>query len=290
MLYHTFDFLSTQKLIKRFCAQNSSFFLRFPPDSSGSILRFLVIIMDSLNSFTGQVRRCVDDYNMIEAGDAIAVGISGGKDSLILLAALRCLQRYYPKPFTLLGITIDAGFPDMDFTPVAAWCEEIGVPFITVKTDIREIVFDVRQEQNPCSLCSKLRKGALNNAALANGCNKVALGHHYDDAINTFFMSLIFEGRLSTFQPVTFLDRSGVTQIRPLLYAPESRIKGLVKTMELPVVKSTCPMDTDSKRREIQQLVADLQKQYPEVKKKAFGAIQRLPLPGWEKAEGRRDR
>lgn len=241
--------------------------------------------MDSINSFTGQVRRCVDDYNMIEAGDAIAVGISGGKDSLILLAAMEWLRRYYPKPFTLLGITIDAGFPGMDYTPVSDWCRELGVPYTVLKTDIREIVFDIRQEPNPCSLCSKLRKGALNNAALANGCNKVALGHHYDDVINTFFMSLIFEGRLSTFQPVTFLDRSGVTQIRPLLYAPEARIRGLAKTMELPVVTSTCPMDTDSKRREIQQLVTDLQKQYPEVKKKAFGAIQRLPLPGWERED-----
>lgn len=246
--------------------------------------------MDTLNSFTGQVRRCVDDYAMIQAGDAIAVGISGGKDSLITLAALRCLQRYYPQPFTLLGITIDSGFEGMDFTPVADWCAEIGVPYTIIKTDIREIVFDIRQEQNPCSLCAKLRKGALNNAAIANGCNKVALGHHYDDAINTFFMSLFFEGRLSTFQPVTDLDRSGIIQIRPLLYVPESRIKGLASQMDLPIVRSTCPKDTDSKRREIQRLVADLQKQYPELKKKAFGAIQRMPLPGWEKAEGRRDR
>ncbi len=246
--------------------------------------------MDTLNSFTGQVRRCVDDYGMIEAGDAIAVGISGGKDSLILLAALRCLQHYYPKPFTLLGITIDAGFEGMDFAPVATWCQELGVPYTIIKTDIREIVFDIRQEQNPCSLCAKLRKGALNTAARENGCNKMALGHHYDDAIHTFFMSLIFEGRLSTFQPVTFLDRSGITQIRPLLYTPEYRIRSLAQQLEVPVVTSTCPKDSDSKRREIQNLVTDLQKQYPELKKKAFGAIQRLPLPGWEKQEGRRDR
>ena len=245
--------------------------------------------MDTLNSFTGQVRRCVDDYGMIAAGDAIAVGISGGKDSLITLAALRQLQTYYPKPFTLLGITVDAGFEGMDFTPVARWCETIDVPYTIIKTDIREIVFDIRQEQNPCSLCANLRKGALNNAARERGCGKVALGHHYDDAIHTFFMSLFFEGRLSTFQPVTFLDRSGITQIRPLLYTPEYRIRNLAQQLELPVVASTCPRDTDSKRREIQQLVADLQKQYPELKKKAFGAIQRLPLPGWEKQAGRRD-
>lgn len=239
--------------------------------------------MEQLQSFTGVVRRCVDDYAMLEAGDAVAVGVSGGKDSLAALAALRSLQRYYPKPFTLRAVTIDGGFPDMDFTPVANWCRTLDVPYTVVKTDIREIVFDIRREPNPCSLCAKLRKGALNNAAKALGCNKVALGHHYDDAVNTFMMSLIFEGRLSCFQPVTYLDRSGVTQIRPLLYAEERRIKGLAKQLALPVVRSTCPMDAGSKRREIQALVGDLQRQYPEIKQKVFGAMQRLPLPGWER-------
>lgn len=237
--------------------------------------------MDPFDRFVGLVRRCVDDYGMIEAGDAVAVGISGGKDSLVLLAALRRLRDYYPKPFTLRAVTVDAGFPDMDFAPVADWCAGLGVPYTIIKTDIREIVFDIRREPNPCSLCAKLRKGALNNAAKSLGCGTVALGHHNDDAVNTFLMSLVFEGRLSCFCPVTHLDRSGITQIRPMLYAGEGRIASLAKSMALPVVTSTCPMDTDSKRREIQRLVKELEKTYPDLKEKIFGAMQRLPLDGW---------
>ena len=239
--------------------------------------------MDRFQRFTGLVRRCVDDYAMLEEGDSVAVGISGGKDSLLLLAALRQLQRYHPSRFTLHALTIDSGFEGMDFAPVAQWCERLEVPYTIIKTDIREIVFEIRKEPNPCSLCAKLRKGALNTAAKSLGCNKLALGHHYDDAVNTFLMSLIFEGRLSCFRPVTYLDRSGMTQIRPLLYAGEDTVVELVKSMELPVVRSTCPMDTDSKRREIQQLVKTLEATYPELKAKIFGAMQRLPLPGWER-------
>ena len=240
--------------------------------------------MDDLNAFTGVVRRCVDDYAMLDAGDAVAVGVSGGKDSLVTLAALRRLQSYYPKPFTLQAVTCDMGFDDMDFSPVAAWCESLGVPYTIVKTDIRQIVFDIRQETNPCSLCAKMRKGALNGAALSLGCSKVALGHHFDDAVETFLMNLLLEGRVGCFRPVTHLDRSGVTQIRPLLYAGETRVANLAKRLALPVVKTTCPMDATSKRHEFKALIAALSVQYPDLKNKIFGAMQRLPLDGWERS------
>ena len=237
--------------------------------------------MDSLNAFTGVVRRCVDDYGMIAPGDRIAVGISGGKDSLVLLASLAYLRRYYPAPFELEGITIDTGFPGMDFSGVEKMCEELGVRYTLIPTDIREIVFDARQEENPCSLCSKMRRGALNTAMKEHGCNKLALGHHFDDAVETFMMSLVFEGRLSNFKPVTYMSRADVTQIRPLLYIGEQRSANLARQLELPVVKSTCPMDHTSKRQEIKDLLTSLSQQYPDLRSKVFGAMQRLPLDGW---------
>lgn len=237
--------------------------------------------MDSLNAFTGVVRRCVDDYGMIAPGDRIAVGISGGKDSLVLLASLAYLRRYYPAPFALEGITIDTGFPGMDFSGVEKMCGELSVPYTRVPTDIREIVFDARQEENPCSLCSKMRRGALNTTMKEHGCNKLALGHHFDDAVETFMMSLLFEGRLSCFKPVTYMSRADVTQIRPLLYIGEQRSANLARQLDLPVVKSTCPMDRTSKRQEIKDLLTALSAQYPDLRSKVFGAMQRLPLDGW---------
>jgi len=239
--------------------------------------------MDSLNSLTGMVRRCVDDYNMISAGDRIAVGISGGKDSLVLLAALSHLRRYYPAPFELEAITIDLGFEGMDFSGVAEMCEELGVPYTRVETDIREIVFDAREESNPCSLCAKMRRGALNTALKAHGCAKLALGHHFDDAVETFMMSLLFEGRINCFSPVSYMDRMGVTLIRPLLYVGELRSANMAKALSLPVVKSTCPLDRTSKRAEAKELLDTLSGTYPDLRSRIFGAMQRLPLPGWEK-------
>ncbi|MBQ2896295.1 MAG: tRNA 2-thiocytidine biosynthesis protein TtcA [Oscillospiraceae bacterium] len=237
--------------------------------------------MDTLNSFTGLVRRCVDDYGMIAENDRICVGVSGGKDSLILLLALRHLQTFYPLPFELEAVTVDAGFPDMDFSPVERLCEEIGVKYTRLTTDIREIVFDIRQESNPCSLCSKMRKGALNNYVRDNGFNKLALGHHFDDAVETFMMSLLLEGRLSCFKPVTYMSRSGVTQIRPMLYAGEKRVANLADTLAVPVIHNTCPEDKTSKRAEFKALLAALSQQYPDLRSKVFGAMQRLPLDGW---------
>jgi tRNA(Ile)-lysidine synthase TilS/MesJ len=238
-----------------------------------------------LNEFTGTVRRAVDDYNMIQAGDKVAVGVSGGKDSMLLLVALNHLKRFYPKPFELEAITIELGFEGMDFTPVKEMCAELGIPYTCLKTDIKEVVFDVRQESNPCSLCAKMRRGALNNTITEHGVTKLALGHHFDDAVETFMMSLLFEGRLSCFRPVTYLDRSGVTQIRPLVYAGEQKIANVAAALELPIVENPCPQDKASKRYEIKKLLQEMCQSYPDMKSKVFGALQRFPLDGWQPAE-----
>ncbi|MBS5432787.1 MAG: tRNA 2-thiocytidine(32) synthetase TtcA [Clostridia bacterium] len=239
----------------------------------------------ALNEFTGTLRRAVDDYDMIQAGDKVAVGVSGGKDSMLLLAALNHLKSFYPRPFELEAITIELGFEGMDFSPVAELCRRLGVPYTRLKTDIKEIVFDVRKEDNPCSLCAKMRRGALNDAIKAQGISKLALGHHFDDAVETFMMSLLFEGRLSCFRPVTYMDRSGVTQIRPLVYAGEQKISRLAEELNLPIVENSCPQDKASKRHEIKTLLGTLSGSYPDMKSKIFGAMQRLPLPGWQPKE-----
>ena len=236
----------------------------------------------ALNEFSGTVRRAVDDYRMIEEGDRIAVGVSGGKDSMLLLAALQHLSTYYPKKFTVEAVTIELGFEGMDFTPVREYCGKLGIAYTCLKTDIKEIVFDVRREDNPCSLCAKMRRGAINDAITQRGITKLALGHHFDDAVETFAMSLLLEGRISCFRPVTFLDRSGVTQIRPLIYAGEKKIAALAQELQLPIVENPCPEDKTSKRYEIKMLLAQMAGEYPDVKSKIFGAMQRLPLPGWE--------
>ena len=237
-----------------------------------------------LNEFTGTIRRAVDDYGMIEEGDRIAVGVSGGKDSLLLLLAMNHLQSFYPKRFELEAITVELGFEGMDFSPVAELCSSLDIQYTRIKTDIKEVVFDVRNEDNPCSLCAKMRRGAINGAITERGIHKLALGHHFDDAIETFMMSLLFEGRLSCFRPVTFLDRTGVTQIRPLIYAGEQKIANVAQALKLPVVENPCPQDKTSKRWEIKQLLSNMAAEYPDMKSKIFGAMQRLPLAGWEPA------
>ena len=229
----------------------------------------------------GLVRRCVDDYQMIEEGDRIAVGVSGGKDSLTLLVLLANLRKYYPKHFDLEAITIDMGLPGMDFSPVENLCRDLDVPFTCVHTEIGPIIFDFRHEKNPCSMCAKMRRGALNDALVSRGFNKIALGHHYDDAVETFLLSLVYEGRLNCFQPVTHLSRTGVTQIRPMLYIGEKAIVNFAYRQQLPVVCNTCPADKSTKRQEIKELLAHLQETYPDLKTKIFGAMQRLPLPEW---------
>jgi tRNA(Ile)-lysidine synthase TilS/MesJ len=232
-----------------------------------------------MQKMMGLVRRCVEDYNMINPGEKIAVGISGGKDSLVLLQLLAGLREY--SDFELEAVTIDMGL-GMDYAPVREFCENLNVPYTVVQTQIGPIIFDHRKEKNPCSMCSKMRRGALNQAILDRGIRKIALGHHYDDAVETFVMSLIYEGRISCFQPVTDLDRTGVIQIRPMLYIHERTVDNFATRMELPVVKNRCPVDKNTKREEIKQLVYDLSRTYPDLKERIFGAMQRLPLPEWE--------
>ena len=239
----------------------------------------------ALNEFTGTVRRAVDDYDMIQEGDRVAVGVSGGKDSMLLLLALNHLKSFYPKPFELSAVTIELGFEGMDFTPVKDMCAELNIPYACLKTDIKEIVFDVRKEDNPCSLCAKMRRGALNDYLRENGIGKLALGHHFDDAVETFMMSLLFEGRISCFRPVTYLDRSGITQIRPLVYCGEQKIANLAAQLNVPVVENPCPQDKASKRWEIKQMLKTMSADYPDMKSKIFGAMQRQPLPGWQPKE-----
>ena len=218
---------------------------------------------------------------MIEPGDRIAVGVSGGKDSLTLLTLLAALREYVPYSYDLTAITIDMGLGGMDFSPVARLCERLGVPYSRVETEIGPIIFEHRKENNPCSLCAKMRRGALNQALLEQGFSKVALGHHYDDAVETFLMSLLFEGRIGCFEPVTYLDRTGVTQIRPMLYLTEGMVRTFAAEHDLPVVHNPCPADKHTKRQEIKELVAVLSKTYPDLKTRVFGAMQRLPLPQW---------
>ena len=234
-----------------------------------------------MQKLIGLVRRCVQDYHMIEEGDRIGVGVSGGKDSVALLAFLAELRKYNDKKFEVEAVTIDMGL-GMDYSSIQQLCDRLDVKFNLVKTEIGPIIFDHRKEKNPCSMCSKMRRGALNQAILERGMNKLALGHHYDDAVETFMMSLIYEGRISCFQPVTDLDRTGIIQIRPMLYIHEKSIDSFVKRNDLPVITNRCPVDKYTKREEIKQLVYDLSATYPDLRERIFGAMQRLPLPEWE--------
>lgn len=228
------------------------------------------------------VRRAIDHYHMIEDGDKIAVGVSGGKDSLTLLTALAKLRLFYPKKFEVTAITLEMGYEDMDFAPVQKLCDELNVPYIRIPTQIKQIIFDIRKEENPCSLCAKMRRGALHEAAIAAGCHKIALGHHFDDVVETYLLSLFYEGRISCFQPVTYLDRMDVTLIRPLLYTPESYVRAFAKRFEMPVVFNPCPADGNTKRQEIKDLLKTLEKDMPGLRERIFGAMQRYPLKGWQ--------
>ena len=230
----------------------------------------------------GLVRRCVEDYHMIDPGETVAVGVSGGKDSLLTLAALAQLRRFYPVPFNVHAITLETGTPGMSFDAVADLCRDLEVPYTRISVPVYQIVFEERKEKNPCSLCAKLRRGSLNTALKDLGISKIALGHHYDDAVETFLMSLIYEGRISCFQPVTHLDRTGITQIRPMLYVHEKTVAAFAERENLPVLQNRCPVDKHTKREEIKDLIYDLAKTYPDLKERIFGAMQRYPLEAWE--------
>lgn len=219
------------------------------------------------------IRKGVDDYKMINENDHITVGVSGGKDSLALLYGLAGLRKFYPNSFKLSAVTLDMGF-GMDFSPVAKLCEELEVDYVVKKTDIAEIIFDIRKETNPCSLCAKMRRGALHDAALELGSHKVALGHHNDDALDTFMLSLVYEGRVNCFSPVTYLDRKDITLIRPMIYAPENFVIGFAKKFQLPVVQNRCPEDKRSKREYVRTLIKQLEKENPGFKTRLFTAIE----------------
>jgi len=234
-----------------------------------------------IDKFTGLIRRCVEDYNMIADGETVAVCVSGGKDSIALLCALANLRSYYPKRFELHAFTLDMGFEGTDFSPVAELCKELDVPYTVRRTDIAQVVFDERHEKNPCSLCSKMRRGVLNDIIKEAGISKLALAHHFDDAIETFLLSLLYEGHISCFQPVTYMNRADVTQIRPMLYVGEGTVVKLVEKNNLPVVNNPCPMNGASKREEVKTLIKTLSVGYPDFRNKIFGAMQRLPLDGW---------
>lgn len=233
-----------------------------------------------MQKLIGLVRRCVEDYQMICSHDRIGVGVSGGKDSVALLVFLAELRKYNSNPFSLEAITIDMGL-GMDYSGIESLCDSLDVPFTLVKTEIAPIIFEHRKEKNPCSMCSKMRRGALNQALLDKGLNKLALGHHYDDAVETFMMSLIYEGRISCFQPVTDLDRTGIIQIRPMLYIHEKTIDHFCTSHDLPVIENRCPVDKVTKREEIKKLIYDLSQTYPDLKERIFGAMQRYPLAEW---------
>ena len=227
------------------------------------------------------VRQAIDDYRLIDSDDKIAVGVSGGKDSLVLLTALHHLQHFYPNSFTIHAITVNTGFSDFDLSPVQRYCDERSIPYTIVDTEIARIVFDERHEPNPCSLCAKLRKGAFNRKALELGCNKIAYAHHRDDLINTLFMSMMFEGNIHTFSPKTELDRTGLTLIRPLIYVKEVDVIGFQRKYNLPVCKNPCPVDKKTTREYVNKLTNQLNRDYPGVKDRIFHGIQNAEFDDW---------
>lgn len=234
--------------------------------------------LQKLMSYT---RRAIDDYGMIQDGDKVAVAVSGGKDSMALALALKGLERFYPRRFTVCAYTVAIGFPDMDYTPLKEFFAFHEIPYEVIRTQIREIVFDERKEDNPCSLCATLRKGALYDRCVADGCTKVALGHHMEDTVETLLLSLFYEGRLNTFQPVAELSKTGLGIIRPMIYVPEKDIKYFCSKNQVPVLKNTCPVDGYTKRQEVEDLVYSLNAKDHHTTKRMFTAIQRSNLEGW---------
>ena len=234
-----------------------------------------------MQKILSHMRKAIEDYNMINENDKIAVCLSGGKDSITLLFALKALQRFYPKKFDIIAISIDPGFEFFDTNFLKEICKQADVPLFIEKTNAKEIVFDIRKEKNPCSLCANLRRGAINSVAIKEGCNKIALGHNKDDVLETFLMNLLYTGSINTFSPISFMDRSQITLIRPLIYALEKDTKRFVKKYNLQTMPKVCPMDGTSKRESIKQQIFLWQKDIPQIKSNLFGAIQRN-LKDWK--------
>lgn len=228
------------------------------------------------------MRKAIENYNMINEGDKIAVGLSGGKDSITLLMGLKALQRFYPKKFEVVAISVNPGFEFFNSEFLKSVCDKIGVEFIEEKSYIKEIVFDIRKEKNPCSLCANLRRGILNSSAIAHGCNKIALGHNEDDVLETFFLNLLYAGNLSTFAPTSYMDRSKTTLIRPMVYIPEKEVRKFVRRQGIEVMPKVCPMDGVSKRESIKELIYKLVIEIPTVRANIMGAIRRSNINGWK--------
>ena len=245
--------------------------------------------MVTVQRILSHLRRAADTYKMISGGDKIAVGVSGGKDSLTLLAGLARLRLFYPEKFDIIAVTVDGGFGNFDLTEIKKLCGGLGVEYHIIAANIKQIVFDIRKEKNPCSLCSKMMHGALNKAAKNLGCNKVALAHHLDDSAETFMMNLIYESRIGSFSPVTYLDRMDLTLIRPLIYAPEKEIRSFAKGHGLPVAESPCPVDKQTKREDAKILLGELSRKYKNFKYNIFSAMEKAEIDGYidpEKIKG----
>ncbi len=238
--------------------------------------------MKELQRILSFTRRAVDDYNMINEGDKIAVGVSSGKDSLTLLTALAEMRRFYPKKYDICAITVDMGFEGADFSSIARYCERLNVEYKVVKTEIAKIIFDVRKESNPCSLCSKMRRGVLNSEAKAMGCNSVALGHHFDDAVETFMMNIFFEGRLGCFSPVTYLSQSDINVIRPLIYAKESDVLYFSRHTELPIIESSCPENHATEREKMKELLRKIEAENKGLRHRIFSAMCKGEIDGFK--------
>ena len=236
-----------------------------------------------MQKILSSLRKAIEDYNMIDKGNKIAVGLSGGKDSITLLMGLKALQRFYPKKFDLIAISIDPGFEFFNRSLLEDICENVDVPLFCEESHIKEIVFDIRKEKNPCSLCANLRRGILNTTAIREGCNKIALGHNEDDVLETFLLNLFYTGSISTFAPISYMDRSKITLIRPLIYTPEKEIKRFIKKSNITVMPKSCPMDGVSKREDMKKMIKDLQISIPHIRANLFGAIERSNIKGWEK-------
>lgn len=234
-----------------------------------------------MQKILGFMRKAIEDYNMIEDGDKIAVGLSGGKDSITLLKGLKALQRFYPKKFDLLAVSVNPGFDFFDSQFLQDLCMDLQIPFIEKESHIKEIVFDIRNEKNPCSLCANLRRGILNSVAVQENCNKIALGHNQDDVLETFFLNLLYGGRISTFAPVSYMDRSNITLIRPLVYASEKDIRKFIKRANIQPMSKTCPMDGISKREDMKLLIQQFSLKIPTIRTNLMGAIKRSSIKGW---------
>lgn len=242
-----------------------------------------------MQEILGYMRKAITDYHMIENGDSIAVGVSGGKDSVMLLTGLARLRRFIGIDYQLVAVTLDPGFEGRqeDYSSIAALCEDFRVEYVVKRTGMGEIIFDIRQEKNPCSLCARMRRGALHDTAKEYGCNKIALGHHFDDAVETFFMNLFNEGRIGCFSPVSYLSRKDLTMIRPLVYATEREIQNAANRERLPIVKSKCPVDGVTNRQKTKEWLVQMEREYPGLRKRVFGAMKRANVDGWGTGEKR---